>query len=89
MDAVMRLLSDDGATSIVRLADELGLSARQLRRRFRRAVELTPAELARLRRRHNPAVVANRSCVRWIDLAAEHGYADPAKLVRRYRRLTR
>ncbi len=41
----------------------------------------------RLQRMRASAVAAVRQSERWVDVAAEHGYADQAHLVREYRRL--
>lgn len=88
MTAVFRLIASEGVLRIQELADGLGLSARQLRRRFRAATELTPKELARLQRmRASAMVVVSPEPERWIDVAAEHGYADQAHLVREFRRI--
>ena len=87
MTAVVRLLAGSDSLTVSGLAEELGLSPRQLRRRFRRAVELTPKELMRLQRMRASAVAAVQQSERWVDVAAEHGYADQAHLVREYRRL--
>lgn len=87
MTAVVRLIADDEGLTVARLAEELGISTRQLRRRFKREVELTPKELMRLQRMRASAVAAVQRGERWVDVAAEHGYADQAHLVREYRRL--
>ncbi len=87
MTAVVRLIAGRDGMTVARLAEELDISPRQLRRRFRRAVELTPKELMRLERMRASAVAAVQQRERWVDVAAEHGYADQAHLVREYRRL--
>ena len=85
MAAVLRIVASGGRTPVRRLAAESGLSPRQLRRRFRKAVELTPKELARLRRvRGSAASAAVSTAERWIDIAAEHGYSDQAHLGREF-----
>ena len=88
MTAVFRLIASGGGLRVQELADGLGLSTRQLRRRFRAATDLTPKELARLQRMRACAqVVISPDPERWIDVAAEHGYADQAHLVREFRRI--
>lgn len=89
MTAVFRIIRAGGRQPIETLAEALGLSARQLRRRFRAAVELSAKELSRLRRlRASAANVVLGPPERWIIIAAEHGYADQAHLVREFRALT-
>lgn len=91
LHAVFLLLRSAGEEPVGRLAAAVDLSPRHFRRRFRAAVGLTPKELARLRRlRASAAGWVKRSGAggaRWVDLAAEHGYADQAHLVREYRSL--
>jgi AraC-like DNA-binding protein len=89
MTAVFRIIRAGGLQPVEALAESLGLSARQLRRRFRTAVELSAKELSRLRRLRASAVeVVLGPPERWIIIAAEHGYADQAHLVREFRALT-
>ncbi len=88
MTAVFRILAAGGETTTADLVAASGLSERQLRRRFRRAVGLTPKELARIQRARQSAVAAvSEAGARWVEIAARHGYADQAHLVREFRRL--
>ncbi len=80
----------DDAATVAASARAAGLSERQLRRRFERAVGYSPATLARvlrfqrfLHRAHAPGS-ADAPLAR---LAAEAGYADQAHLARECRRL--
>lgn len=87
--AVFRLLAPAGAATVTDLADELHLSTRQFRRRFRRAVGLSPRAFRRARRIRlalEQAVLPSGAT--WIDLAGTHGYADQAHLCREFRRTT-
>ena len=82
-------LAADPALSVARLADTAGVSPRQLRRRFDRAVGYGPAFFARIVRLQRFAVGALRHPERTIaDLAATAGYADQAHLARDARAIT-
>ncbi len=88
MQAVFLLIKSDGETALGGVAATVGLSPRQLRRRFRRAVGLTAKELARVQRLRASAVEAVLDAGEpWVDIAASHGYADQAHLVREFRDL--
>jgi AraC-like DNA-binding protein len=51
-------------------------------------VGLTPKELARIRRFREAAIEAVLAPPQpWVELAAEHGYADQAHLIHEFRRL--
>ena len=84
--AVARILGDRGQAPVGSLAATVGLSPTQFRRRFLAAVELTPKELARLRRVRASVGDAVRG-MRWAAIAAERGYADQAHLVREFQDL--
>jgi transcriptional regulator GlxA family with amidase domain len=87
MRAVFRLLRSRGELRVSLMAEGAGLSARQFRRRFRASVGLSPKELARLRRLRTSAASLVATNDPWVELAAGHGYADQAHLVREYRAL--
>ena len=71
------------------LADRAGLSARQLRRRFDRAVGYGPAFLARVARLQRFAKAAVRSPELGLaELAAVAGYADQPHLAKDTRAIT-
>jgi AraC-like DNA-binding protein len=79
----------DGSEQIGEIAFALGLSQRQLQRRFRARVGLTPKEYARIRRMR--VALANAIEPRpkgWVAVAAETGYADQAHLSREASALT-
>ncbi|MCB1037062.1 MAG: AraC family transcriptional regulator [Acidobacteria bacterium] len=85
---VEALIESGGQAEIGSLADRTGLSPRQLRRRFRAATGLSPKELARIRRFRASAVEAVLTQKPpWAEVAAGHGFADQAHLVREYRRI--
>lgn len=87
MAAVRAIIATDGAASVTELSRASGLSSRHFRRKFTRAVGLSPKELTRLRRLRASAadaVVAGHS---WADAANDHGFSDQAHLVREFRSL--
>lgn len=74
---------------VEQLARELGWSARQLQRRFGRAVGLTPKRYQRIARLQATLAAAHvDSDLDQAVLAAVHGYADQAHLAREVRNLT-
>jgi len=86
VDAVSTILRLAGSLSVGDLGPELGLSARQLRRRFRSATGLSPKELARVARIRTSLVDALFR-EEWAGLAAAHGFADQPHLIREYQRV--
>lgn len=88
MQAVFRLLQSGGETTLGEVAEAVGLSPRQMRRRFRREVGLSPKELARIQRLRSAAVDAVFDLEEpWVSIAASRGYADQAHLIREFRGL--
>ena len=89
--AARRLIASGGELRIARLAQEFALSPRQFRRRFTAAVGVAPKELARIWRLRRCALAAldpsSPETARWAELAAAHGFADQAHLVREFRHL--
>lgn len=83
--AVVRLLLSHGNESIADLARDAALSPRQFRRRFCHHVGLTPKELARIIRLRAAASAAATRDESWVDIVAEHGFADQPHLVREFR----
>ena len=86
---VATLLTDHPERSVPALADEIGLSERQLRRRVEDAVGYSPRTLARILRfqRFLTAARASGPGRHLARLAAEAGYADQAHLTRESREL--
>ena len=84
--AVSSIFHAGGKLSIADLGPKVGLSPRQLRRRFRTATGLSPKELARVCRVRSSLIEAFFS-EEWAALAAAHGFADQAHLTNEYRRL--
>ena len=86
---VRAISASRGEISIADLARSVGLSARHLRRRFRRAVGLTPKEYARVRRvRSAIGAVLSAEQETWSAIAAELGYTDQPHLIRDVAELT-
>lgn len=84
-----RVVAVDPSTTIDDLTDRAGVSARQLRRRFDRAVGYGPAYFARIARLQGFAAAAMRSPGRGLaDLAAGAGYADQSHLAKDARAIT-
>ena len=89
--AARRVMATGGEVPIAALAAASGLSPRQFRRRFTAAVGLSPKELVRIWRLRRCALAAldasSPEAARWAELAAAHGFADQAHLVREFRHL--
>jgi AraC-like DNA-binding protein len=83
---VERLIASSEERTVEELAEEVGLSTRQLQRRFLAAVGVAPKRFLRLTRFAKVWQVATmRPEASWASLAAEYGYADQAHLVREFR----
>ena len=88
MLAVFRLLQSGGEVAVSEVAAAIGLSPRQMRRRFRREVGLSPKQLARIQRLRSSAVEAVFAQDEpWVTIAANRGYSDQAHLIREFRGL--
>jgi AraC-like DNA-binding protein len=84
--SVDRLLAADAPIAVADLARTLGVSPRQLHRRFLADVGVSPKRLerlARFARAWRQAVMGPP--VTWADLALANGYADQSHLVREFR----
>jgi transcriptional regulator GlxA family with amidase domain len=83
---VDRLLAADVPVAVADLATALGVSPRQLHRRFLADVGVSPKRLerlARFARAWRQAVMGPP--LTWADLAFANGYADQSHLVREFR----
>lgn len=87
----LRIIEENGGEiKIAELASELGLSMRQLERRFKTVSGLTPKQFARTRRLRATAVVlVENAKVNWANRAAEMGFADQAHLTREFVSVTK
>lgn len=89
-------MSDEAQTKYARpmkqsitIAAAVGLSVRQLERRFRAAAGLTPKQFARVRRVRAAAVTLVKDEGKgWAARAAEMGFADQPHLAREFVALT-
>ncbi|MGD0299467.1 MAG: helix-turn-helix domain-containing protein [Bryobacteraceae bacterium] len=84
--AVRRIIFEKGATDLASLARELGLSIRQLERRFLAVVGLPPKLFCRIQRFNNVFHVLGQHLEQpsrnWVDTAVACGYYDQAHLIR-------
>lgn len=88
-EAVEALVESRGLAEIGEVAASLGISPRQLRRRFRAATGVSPKEFARVRRLR----AAMEERVReggqgWARVAARFGFADQSHLIHEIARMT-
>lgn len=84
-EAVRRIKLARGAGKLRELAGDLGLSVRQLERRFRTAVGLSPKLFCRVQRFANVFQVMGRGSTRWVEAALAGGYYDQAHLIRDFK----
>jgi AraC-like DNA-binding protein len=79
------IIEAGGDVPISQVAAAVGLGQRQLERRFRAAVGLTPKEFARVRRiRAAARLLVTSESATWADRAAEAGFADQAHMTRQF-----
>lgn len=84
--AVRAIQESHGQISVSALMRQSGISARQLERRFREGVGLTPKLLARiLRFQHAYQLADETPTINWSTLALRCGYYDQAHLIRDFR----
>jgi transcriptional regulator GlxA family with amidase domain len=85
----VRMLHDDPAARVDELAAAVGLSERQLRRRFSVAVGLRPKAYGRVVRLHAALSLAGSSArPRWADIAQQCGFYDQPHLIAEFRAAT-
>jgi AraC-like DNA-binding protein len=83
---IAEIIRSRGQTRVHELAEQIGLSSRQLEREFRTSVGLSPKGLARILRFQNLLRLVGEGPLReWAYLACESGYADQAHMVREFR----
>ncbi|HMV50418.1 MAG TPA: AraC family transcriptional regulator [Blastocatellia bacterium] len=83
--AIAQIVHSGGQTSVDALANDLGLSGRQLERRFLREVGLGPKLLCRILRFQQVFRAVERADGKWAQVAADCGYYDQAHLIRDFR----
>ena len=85
-EVVDRLTHSESAPSVAEIARELGISSRQVQRRFLAAVGVPPKQFLRVFRFARLWQTATMSPPEtWAAIAADHGYADQAHMVREFR----
>lgn len=83
--AISRIVSSGGQTSVDQLASDLGISGRQMERRFLREVGIGPKLLCRILRFQQVFRAVERADKNWAMIAADCGYHDQAHLIRDFR----
>ena len=82
---ISTIIREGGQTSIDVLANNLGISGRQLERRFVREVGLGPKLLCRILRFQQVFRAVESGDPSWARIAADCGYYDQAHLIRDFR----
>lgn len=83
--AVETIVASCGSARIGDVAAEVGIGERQLQRRFRAAVGLTPKEFSRMRRIRQACLLAlQRDDAALAGVSADAGFADQAHLTREF-----
>lgn len=83
--AISRIISAGGQISVDVLANDLGISGRQMERRFLSEVGLGPKLLCRILRFQQVFRAVERADQNWAGIAADCGYYDQAHLIRDFR----
>jgi AraC-like DNA-binding protein len=87
--AIEMILRTSGQISIDALADRLGVSGRQLERKFRQRVGIEPKLLCRIIRFQEIFQALERSEEgRWLSAALDCGYYDQAHFIRDFKRFS-
>jgi AraC-like DNA-binding protein len=81
-EAVRRITLAKGGSNLASLSRELGLSIRQLERRFQAVVGLPPKLFCRIQRFSNVFRVLGQPSCDWVETAVACGYYDQAHLIR-------
>lgn len=88
-EAIGIIEESGGEIKISELAEMVGLSTRQLERRFRKSAGLTPKQFARVRRIRATAInLIEETEVNWANRAAEMGFSDQAHLTHEFSTIT-
>jgi AraC-like DNA-binding protein len=83
LEAAVRELS--GASTVAGFAHRVGISPRQLERRFRAAVGISPKLFARMQRFQRVFPTLESGDSGWAETAFQCGYYDQAHLIREFR----
>lgn len=88
-EAVRIVEENRGEVKISEIAKAVGLSTRQLERRFKQSAGLSPKQFARARRIRATAIsLVEQAEMNWASRAAEMGFTDQAHLAHEFSRLT-
>ena len=82
------MIQADGGIPIKTVADAIGLSRRQLERRFKKEIGLSPKQFCRVLRFQKVFASLEGRDPAWPDVAAACGYYDQAHLIRDCRELS-
>jgi AraC-like DNA-binding protein len=89
LGAVQLILRSGGLLPIEMIGSEVGISARQLGRRFETVIGLSPKLLSRIVRFQRLfRLIESRRFTNWALLALECGYYDQSHLIRDFRAFT-
>lgn len=84
-----RLYQSSGFIKVAQLADELGITARQLERRVQQITGLSPVELKRLGRfQRTTKSLLLASQANSLETALAHGYYDQSHFIREFKAMT-
>src|SRR5208282_2414018 len=83
--AVREIERSSGLISVRSVADGVGWSTRQLQRRFKESVGISPKLFGRMQRFQRVFRAMESSASNWIDTAVRCGYYDQAHLIRDFR----
>jgi AraC-like DNA-binding protein len=81
-EASRRIALAQGGVDLAAMARDLGISTRQLERRFQTTVGLPPKVFARIQRFNNVFRVLGEGERNWVEAAVGCGYYDQAHLIR-------
>ena len=86
--AVDIIKNKNGEIKIAEIADKIGLSRRQLERRFKKCSGISPKQLARTYRLRATAINLLEKDMNWANRAAEMGFTDQSHLTAEIKSLT-
>jgi AraC-like DNA-binding protein len=81
-EPVRRITLAQGVSDLGALARDLGVSVRQLERRFQASVGLPPKLFCRMQRFNNVFRIVEQQSCNWVDTAVACGYYDQAHFIR-------
>lgn len=90
--ALLKILASRGVIPINQLVRELDISQRQLSRKFKEWIGITPKKFCSIVRFQNIVFELNKSAdnlsnIDWLDIALENGYYDQAHFIREFQKL--